>query len=194
MRHLLHRLTRLLRRFAVAREAAAAVEFALIVPVMLVLYAGSIELSDLINVDRRVTVIAGTVGDLVARMDGDIYDNELTDYFTAAEEIITPYSTTGLKQLITCVKVNAAGTTATVQWSKGSGGATEKTNGATLTLPAAILNISKDKYVIVSETAYSYKPLMGIVFQTAVSLYRQNFHLPRFGDNVVWKSGPRPSS
>src|SRR5215218_10963792 len=149
------RLRSLVGRFVKAREGAAAVEFALILPFMLTLYAGSIELSDLINVDRRITVISSTVGDLVARKKTGITQSELDDYFNAAEEIITPYKTTGLKQLITCVKIDAAGTTATVQWSKGSGGATEKTGN--VTLPAAILNISKDKYVIVSETQYSYK-------------------------------------
>jgi Flp pilus assembly protein TadG len=180
-----------LKRFAIAREAVAAVEFALVLPVMLLLYVGSIELSDLINVDRRITVIAGTVGDLVARMDGDIYETELNDYFNAAEEIITPYATTGLKQLITCVYVST-GEVATVQWSKPYGGAIAKTTGSTITLPDEITEISKDKYVIVSETSYSYTPLMGLVFQTAVDLYRQNFHLPRFGDDIDWFAGSRP--
>lgn len=178
-----NRLRSLLGRFGKAREGAAAVEFALILPFMLMLYTGSIELSDLINVDRRITVISSTVGDLVARKKNGITQADLNDYFTAAEEIITPYVTTGLKQLITCVKINAAGTTATVQWSKGSGGATERTG--TVTLPAAILNISKDKYVILSETEYSYKPLMGIVFQSALTMIRQQFHLPRFGGNIA---------
>ena len=46
----------------------AAVEFALILPFLLVLFVGSIEASSLITVDRRVNVISGTVGDLVARI------------------------------------------------------------------------------------------------------------------------------
>ena len=193
IRRTLEGLRSLLVRFARAKDAVAAVEFALILPFMLALFAGSIELSDLISVDRRITVISSTVGDLVSRMDGDIYETELNDYFNAAEEIINPYKTTGLKQLITCVKVDAAGSAnTTVQWSKASGGATVKTVNSTLVLPTAITLISKNKYVIVSETQYAYKPLMGIVFQNALTMYRQNFHLPRFGDNVVWKSGSRP--
>ena len=181
-----------LKLFALAREGVAAVEFALVLPVMLLLYVGSIELSDLISVDRRITVMAGTVGDLAARADGIIYESELTDYFNAAEEIMSPYKIAGLKQLITCVKISANGATATVRWSKQNGGATEKTVGSTIVLPAEIRNISKDKYVIVSETSYSYTPLLGLVFQNAVALYRQNFHLPRFGDEITWQSGPAP--
>jgi Flp pilus assembly protein TadG len=182
------RFAALLHRFGAAREGVAAVEFALILPFMLALYVGSIELSDLINVDRRITVIAGTVGDLVSREKGTLTETEMTDYFTAAEEIITPYSTTGLKQIVTCVKISSTGV-ATVEWSRASGGATAKTAGAVMTLPTAITNISKNGYIIVSETGYSYKPLMGIIFTTAVNLYRQNFHLPRFNDKISIVAG-----
>lgn len=181
-----------LTRFARAREGVAAVEFALVLPVMMLLYVGSIELSDLISVDRRITVMAGTVGDLVAREDGFIYDDDLTDYFNAAQQIMTPYTTSGLKQLITSVYVNAAGTTATVRWSKQSGGATVKGTGSTITLPNEIRSISKNKYVIVSETSYAYKPMLGIVFANAINLYRQNFHLPRYGAEIIWQSGSKP--
>lgn len=187
IRPFFEQLARRLRLFAIARDGVAAVEFGLVLPVMLLLYVGSIELSDLINVDRRVTVIAGTIGDLVARTDGSLDTADLTDYFNAAERIITPYKSTGLKQLVTSVFVDAAGI-ATVRWSKGSGGAIEKANNAVLNtaqVPNAIRDISRGKYVIMSETAYSYKPLMGLVFQNDVALYRQNFHLPRHGEEIT---------
>jgi len=187
IRSIIRRLTAPLKRFAVAREGVAAVEFALILPFMLALYIGSIELSDLISVDSRVTVIAGTVGDLVARVDGDLAESELVDYFSAAEEIITPYSVTGLEQIVTCVKVD--GGVATVEWSRASGGATPRADDSTIDLPDAITDISEDKFVIVSETAYSYKPLLGMVFQTAIDLNRQNFHLPRFGQSIQMVDG-----
>jgi Flp pilus assembly protein TadG len=179
-----------LRAFASAREGAAAVEFALVLPVMMLLYVGALELSDLISVDRRVTVMASTVGDLVARADGVIEEDDLNDYFNAAKEIMTPYKTTGLMQLITAVYVSPDGATATVQWSKSSGGAPTKATNSTMALPAEIREISKDKYVIVSETSYAYTPLLGIVFQNPFTLYRENYHLPRFGGTIVWQDSP----
>lgn len=172
-----------LRRFAHDGKGAAAVEFALILPFMLTLYVGSIELSDLISVDRRVTVIAGTIGDLVARTNGDITQTTLTDYFTAAEEIIAPYSSTGLVQIVTCVYVNASGV-ATVEWSRSSSGSGARATSSVYTMPTAITNISKSSYVIVSETQYSYKSLFGMVIQAPISLYRENFYLPRYGKKI----------
>ena len=56
-------------RLASDERGVAAVEFALILPFLLLLFLGTIEASSLITVDRRVNVISGTVGDLVARTD-----------------------------------------------------------------------------------------------------------------------------
>jgi Flp pilus assembly protein TadG len=175
------------RRFGLAERGAAAVEFALILPLMLLLYVGSIEVSDLISVDRRVTVVSSTLGDLVARTDGNLAQSTLNDYFNASAQILTPYTTTGLKQLITSVYVAANGT-ATVRWNKQSGGATTRANGTVLTLqqlPAEIRDISRGKYVIMSEVSYAYQPMMGMMFQTPITLVSKNFHLPRFGKEIT---------
>ena len=174
-----------LRKFARAREAAAAVEFALIMPVMLTLYLGSTELAQLINVDRRVTVIAGTVGDLVARAKNSIGATTLTDYFQAAQAIVSPFSTTSLTQVVTMVKVTSAGA-ATVEWSKAYNGGVAKTTGATYTLPSAMLDISKGNWVIVSEAGYSYRPLLGLFFKNSFPLFHQNFYLPRYAADITY--------
>ncbi|MBI4046560.1 MAG: pilus assembly protein, partial [Devosia nanyangense] len=56
-------LRRMIARLARSGDGAAAVEFALILPILLLLYIGSIEASQLIITDRRVTTVAGTLGD-----------------------------------------------------------------------------------------------------------------------------------
>ncbi len=174
----------LLNRFVHRHDGVAAVEFALILPFMLLLYIGSLELSQLIVVDRRVSTITGAMGDLVSRVDGSISTSTLNDYFKAAEKIITPFSTTGLKQVVTCLEVTSGGVVK-VKWSRGYNGGTAHVVNAAYTLPAAMINVSKGSFVIVSETAYAYKPLLGIVFDQAISMYRENFYLPRFGEYIA---------
>lgn len=168
-------------------EGVAAVEFALILPFMLLLYIGSLELSQLIVVDRRVSTITGAMGDLVSRVDGEIANATLTDYFKAAEKIITPFPTTGLEQVVTCLEVSSAGVVK-VKWSKGYNGGAPHVVDANYTLPTAMINVAKDAtkttYVIVSETAYGYKPLLGIFFDQAINMYRENFYLPRYGELI----------
>ncbi|HEY9010727.1 MAG TPA: TadE/TadG family type IV pilus assembly protein, partial [Devosia sp.] len=121
MRGLLYTLlSKRLRRLAADEGGAAAVEFALILPFLLLLYMGSIEASTLFTVDRRVEVISSTVADLVARWNPNqgtsIPKSILLDYFKASEGIIVPYPTTDLKQVVSFVRVSTAGI-ASVIWS-----------------------------------------------------------------------------
>ena len=182
----------LLRRFVAERAGVAAVEFALVVPIMLVVYLGTTEASALITMDRKVQSVAGAVGDLVARENGTISSVTLQDYFQASSGIMSPYTTTDIKQIVTSVQVKADGTT-TVAWSR------EYLNGVmsvgTTHLKdkpysragdmASMADIAKGSYVIVSEASYSYKPLFGLVFDQAVNLYRESFYVPRFGEPIV---------
>lgn len=179
-RTLLRRLV--LRRFGKDNKAAAAVEFALILPFLLLLFLGSIEASSLITVDRRVNVVSGTVGDLVSRSIGSINLATLTDYFRASEGIIFPYATSALKQRVSLVQVTSGGV-ATVVWSCGYNGQAARTAGDPYTLPANTNVIARPPsgsgYVVASESFYSYLPVFGIVFQNVFNLYRESFYLPR---------------
>jgi Flp pilus assembly protein TadG len=177
-----------LRRFRRDSKAAAIVEFALVVPVLMILYMGTIEVSDLIAVDRRVNVIAGTMGDLVARADTCIMSSEVTDYFKASEGIIVPYNKTPLKQNVALVSVHATTGVATVVWSQGYNGGTAKTVGSTYALPTAMVDISKGKSVVLSETSYSYRPLLGWVVKTAINLHRVSYFIPRESTSITYKT------
>jgi Flp pilus assembly protein TadG len=187
----LHGLIELMTALVRGREAVAAVEFALILPVMLTMYLGSIELSQAISVDQRVTVVAGTVGDLVARANGEITAANLTDYFQAAQSIIAPFSTTGLTQVVSLVQISSTGVT-TVLWSQAYNGGTAKTANQPYPGPHAIptttINMWNSNYVIVSESTYSYLPLLGIFFKTPFSLYHQNFYLPRYPGKICYNT------
>lgn len=190
----LQMLNRLLRRFLTAQGGVAAVEFALVVPFMLVVYLGTSEASALITMDRKVQSVAGAVGDLVARENGTISSATLRDYFQAASGIMTPYTTTDIKQIVTSVKVETNGDTI-VAWSREylngvmSVGTTYVENApyGRASDMASMTDIAKGSYVIVSEASYSYKPLFGLVFDKAVNLYRQSFYVPRFGEPITLK-------
>lgn len=171
-----------------ADSGVAAVEFALILPIMLLVYIGMVEASALISMDRKIQSVSGAVGDLVARSQDEITAAELADYVKVAGGIMTPYPAAPLEQIITQVEVLADGTT-NVIWSKpfanqaaqSTGG---HTPGSSYPLPDAIVDIALGQFVIVAESSYSYRPLYGIVFDQAIDLYRENFYLPRFGAKI----------
>ena len=70
----------------------AAIEFAMIVPIMAVMFIGAVELSQAITVDRRVTQIASSTADLVAQRRDTISQTEITDIMRVGSYIMAPYS------------------------------------------------------------------------------------------------------
>lgn len=183
---------RLLGRFRRETEAVAAVEFALIVPFLITLYLGSMEAAGLFTVDKRINSISATVGDLIGQWDpadGTISNSELTNYMDASKGILAPYSTTGLKIVVSLVKVTKTSGATNVLWSKANAAGTAKAENNPYTdLPATTeMNklIAKDGgCVVAAEVIYSYTPLLGTVFKTAVNFKHTNYFLPRFGNTA----------
>lgn len=115
----------LLRRFARAQGGLAAVEFALVLPLMAVLYLGLTELTRAVSNSRKVTMLARTLADLTARGGLSSSDANLNSIFTAATNVLAPFSATGATMVISSVGVTKSGNAfqAKVCWSKGwSGG------------------------------------------------------------------------
>jgi Flp pilus assembly protein TadG len=189
-----HPLGTLLRRFGRHEEGVAAVEFALILPFLLSLYFGSIEAAALFTADKRVNTISATVGDLVGQWDpgdGDIDDvsttGTLATYFSASKGIIAPYASAGVKQVISLIFVATDGTTK-VLWSKASGGGTVRTVGqpyTPLVTTSMTDQVAQGGCIIAAEASYSYKPILGQVFTTALNLSHTNYFIPRFGATAV---------
>jgi len=103
MSNLLARAGGLLRRWKADSEGVAAVEFAMIVPIMAIMFIGAVELSQAITVDRRVSQVASATADLVARWSPPsgsgstmgIPQSELTDITRVGGIIVSP--TTGYR-------------------------------------------------------------------------------------------------
>jgi Flp pilus assembly protein TadG len=186
MRTLIHKLRLSARTFARAEQGTAVVEFALIMPFLLLLYFGSMEASALFTADKRIDSISATVGDLVSQWDpkdGKIATTTLDDYFAASAGLINPYSPTGVKIVITFVEVKSDGSTK-VLWSQSYGGGTAWTVNAAyapLTSTSQMNLMARGGCIVASETSYSYLPLLGQVFSTAFNLKHTNYFLPRYG-------------
>ena len=184
------------RRLQRDDQAVAAVEFALIVPLLITLYLGSIEAAALFTVDKRVSSISSTVGDLVAQWDpetegtlGTGSGGEHTDNMNASTGIMTPYTTSGLTIVVSLVQVKDNGTTK-VLWSTANTGSAKTVNqpytDASIADTTEMNAVSRGGCVIASEVTYSYLPVLGAVFTTAINLRHTNYFLPRFGsDNPI---------
>jgi Flp pilus assembly protein TadG len=170
-------------------RGSAAVEFAVILPIMLTLFFGTIEFSSGIAVDRKVTLVARTLSDLVSQS-SCVDDTMLTSFTNTGKAIMTPYSTTPLNSTVTELFVDPATSTAKVQWSKGSA---PRGNGTTVSIPSALL--INGTYLIYSEVNYQYVPTIGYVMATSgVNLSDYTYTRPRLGLSVTYNAGTCPTS
>lgn len=186
------------REFVADRRALAATEFAVIVPVMLVMFFGTVEFSTAVAIDRKVTLIARTLSDLTSQSI-KLADSDMQDTFTASISIVQPYDATLVKGTISQIYIDAD-SIATVQWSKSgtiASGATQATLGTsarkagdkvTSTIPAALLIPST--YLILGEANYTYSPTIGYVLKSSLPLSDFSYTRPRQTTCVPYNSVP----
>jgi Flp pilus assembly protein TadG len=162
-RGLLIRLRRLVRRCQASQEGVAAIEFAMIVPILAFMFIGAVELSQAITVDRRITQVASSTADLVARAEKQISQTEITDILRVGGYILKPYAEAPL--LIVIRNVTSSPTNASIakqSWSctyNGTGQAqTCACSSENYTLPGNL--VSTNDSVVISEVTYAYKPLL----------------------------------
>ncbi len=89
------------------RRGIGAVEFALLAPLLLMLYIGAFEITVGLSVSKRATRAAGAVADLVTQQDKPVDKTFLTTMSDVADAIFVPYSTSNLTLKITGVTLDA---------------------------------------------------------------------------------------
>ena len=169
------------RGFTGDRAGVSAVEFALILPIMLVLFFGSVEVTTALTVQRKVTHVTSTLSDLIAQSK-TISASEMSDILEAAATVITPYSDAKLQIKLTGVTIDANGT-ATVAWSQAMND-TAYSEGAAITLPTTVVEPSS--FIVTGEVHYSYTPVVGYVMTGTFDLSDEFYLRPRLGTSVEY--------
>ncbi len=170
----------LARNFRRDRSGVAAVEFAMIAPMMFFLFVGCVEFSQALTVDRRVTQAASACADLIARAPSSgLTEGEVDGQLRIIESLMRPYDPTLLNVKIVSVKAQDAGGGAlqyVVDWSRDSAGATPYARNATYTaIPEGLLAAGES--VIIAEAAYNYSPLIMQYFLTSAFSLTEKFYL-----------------
>ena len=147
----------LISRLVRDRKGVSAVEFALIAPLLIALYVGTVQATLGLSADRKLTTAASTIADLVAQSD-TVNGGALADIFAAGDAVLQPYSTTNLTIRVSSLQSDADGNTSLV-WSQGRGIAA-RSAGDLPPVPAGVL--LPEGGVIVVEAGYVYNsPITG---------------------------------
>lgn len=177
IRHLGH----LARRLSTDDGGVSAVEFALILPVMLLLYLGGVEVSQAVSADRKITLVTRTVADLTSRY-SQVSDTDVNNILNAGAAIMEPFSSAPLQVTVTCLTIDSSGK-ATVYWSRTMGGSPLHKVGDVVSLQSP-LN-APNTSMIWSEVQYGYKPAIGYVISGTLDLKDSMYMRPRLSDTVT---------
>jgi Flp pilus assembly protein TadG len=186
-------------------RATAAVEAALILPVALTMFALLIYGAEAFAIQRKVTLTARTVTDLVTQAaptqmssgaslvsHSQSGDNPGIDtYLGVSSSVLTPYASANLSMLISEVQVNSDQVTAVVQWSEPcpssacpNNGLTARPLGQTITLPTGLGTGQAGSYFVLGEVAYNYTPLQIFTPATALTLHDAIYLTPRQSTSI----------
>jgi Flp pilus assembly protein TadG len=171
----------LVRALTTDARGVAAVEFALLVPILIALYFGMAELTQGALAERRAAHTASSIGDLVAQ-ESTITAAQVDDVFNIGGAIVYPFPTTSLGMRVTSITTDSHGN-ATVDWSRGTGGMTALTKGSGITVSSNIISASQS--VIRAETTYTYTPVIGFFIKAPITFNETSYSRPRLSNQVT---------
>jgi Flp pilus assembly protein TadG len=195
-----------LRRFRQDREGVAAVEFAIIAPLLIMTYMGMLEISQGFQASRKLSLFARTAADLTsqgakepAASTDPIPAAELIDINDASKWIMAPFPlATGQIRLtlsgVVFKDVGGGVLKAYTDWSVSYGGTRRPCQELSLvsndsaasqtTVPVGLAMAAST--IVVADASYDYKPLLGGNFnsfgggsQSQVTLKQTAYMRPR---------------
>jgi Flp pilus assembly protein TadG len=177
-------LRRARRRVTADEGGIAAVEFAMVLPILLVLWIGGVEVTSALSIDRRLNNFGASIGDLVSRSEAVSY-SQLEDIFDLAHAALFPYDHAAVKMRVTAVTILANGDTM-VAWSRARNMTAYSTDTnvndwvpESLRAPAAA-----DSQIIMAEVFYTYRPAVGYVVTSDIELEERTYFVPRLSPKV----------
>jgi|AraplaMF_Col_mMF_1032025.scaffolds.fasta_scaffold00309_4 Flp pilus assembly protein TadG len=190
-----------LRRFAEGEKflkderGVAAIEFALVLPVVLLILLGCFEVPRFVLIYQKLARTASGVADLVAQGDEPLQKNQMNDIFIAGKVMMQPYDVIANGKIIVSSINNpspscSGSTGVKVTWQKDNGGnakdpVTGNPSGSrvgtkcqTPVLPATLMPGTNEE-VLAAEVYFNYTPIFANLIYKGSQLYQIAYTRPR---------------
>jgi Flp pilus assembly protein TadG len=163
------------------RRGSVLIEFAITLPVMLLLFLGGYQLCDAITCKRKVMIAARAVADMTSQYTL-ITPSQVDTILGASIQILAPYPVSAAKIRVSQITVNGSGAPA-ISWSRGYNN-TAYVAGSAFNLPTT-MRTANTSYIF-AEITYTYQPVTVLLFGPLA--YNQSLYmLPRGSSSVVLK-------
>jgi Flp pilus assembly protein TadG len=168
------------------RSGTAAIEFAFIFPIMLIIFFGSYETANLVLAYMKVEDAAETAADLVAqaKINNVLQSTDFTNFTNAVEQVLSPLPTSGSQLKIAYASVTYSTGSPVIDWHLEVNGAAALTianisSSQNLANLGSEANGSTDSVIIVRLT-YSYTSSFSHVLASAYTLSEMAYNRPRY--------------
>ena len=178
-------------RLRVDRRGTAAVETALLSPVLILLFLGTVEVTQLIRVEAKLTRAAQTIQDIVA---GQTTANaaSLTIAFNGGQLVMLPFGPTNFSASIASVTFDSTAAANTVAWQQIE----NSDPGMTTTYACSTatgMSLGSDSVVVVQAT-YTYVPIVSYVLGKSFILTQTAYGRPRNTPVISWSGNSNGST
>jgi Flp pilus assembly protein TadG len=188
-----------LRNFAAGEQGVTAIEFALVLPVVLLILLGCFEVPRFVLIYQKIARTSAGVADLVAQADEPLQRNQMNDIFTAGKVMMQPYDVVANGKIIVSSinnpnpspLTNCGGTPGVkVSWQKDNGGnAKDPGTGDPVgsrvgtkcqppVIPADLMPLTNEE-VLTAEVFFDYAPIFANLIYKGSQLYTVSYTRPR---------------
>lgn len=148
-------------RLLADRRGVAAIEFAFVVPLLLSMYFVTMEVSQGIETNKKVSRIASMVADLITQQP-EIGKSELDAIMQIGESLLQPYNRSKPKIVVTAIKITDEDTPKVqVFWSRklvNGAASADQAKGTTTTVPASLK--TRGSFLVRVESYLDYRPVI----------------------------------
>ena len=168
-------------RLIISTRGVAAIEFAMIMPVLMILLLAAFDGGRAIVIYMKVRSATYTVA-AITNQYTTIQSSDMTSIVGAPSVVLAPDSSTPATVVISQIKISTGGT-AKVGWSYALNG-TALTQGSTATIPAGLVASGNTCgtypcYLILGQVSYTYSPLFGFFGKGGINLADSIYVTPR---------------
>jgi Flp pilus assembly protein TadG len=168
------------RRFMASTRAVAAIEFAMIAPVLSVMFLGTFDGARAIATYMKMRSATFTLA-AITNQYSTIQSSDMTSIVGATSAVMAPYSSSPITLTISQITISNKGV-ATISWSYAQG-STAYAQGSPVTLPATALDVNSS-YLILAEVTYTFTPMFGYFSAGNITFHDNLFVTPRVSNCI----------